>query len=107
MTPMRLLCVDWTKTLFTTSSPSESLSTKTTRSDLRDSRKMPGVTFETSSRLSSSRWYSTLCACDQGERPNESTAQMTATGSANCSTGFTQAPSDKPEVNHTVISLSR
>src|SRR6266849_1760325 len=104
MTPMRLFCVDWTKTLFTTSSPSESLSTKKTRSELRDSRNMPGVTLETSSRLSSNRWYSTLCAWDQGEMASESTAQMTDTGRANCSTGFTQAPSDRPEVNHTFIS---
>jgi hypothetical protein len=42
--------------LFTTSSPSEILSTKKTRSALRDSRKIPGVTLETSSRLSRSFW---------------------------------------------------
>ena len=38
---------------------------------------------------------------------SESNAQMRDTGSANCSTGFTHAAIDRPEVNHTVISLSR
>ena len=44
---------------------------------------------------------------DQGESTSESSAQITTTGSANCSTGFTHAASESPDVNHTVISLSR
>src|SRR5690349_24891330 len=107
MTPMRLFWDDCTKMLFTTSSRSESLSTKNTRSALRDSTNTPGVTLETSSRLASRRWYSTLCACDQGATTIESSAHMRATGSANWSTGFTQAAIESPDVNHTVISLSR
>ena len=59
-------------------------------------RNTPGVTLETSSRLSSRRWYSTLCACDHGATTSESTAQITATGSANCSTGFTHAADRQP-----------
>ena len=93
--------------LFTTSSRSESLSTKNTRSELRDSWKTPGRMAETSSFASSSRWYSALCSCDHGESTSESSAQMNATGRLNCSTGFTHAAIDNPEVNHTVISLSR
>src|SRR3954471_17391157 len=104
---MRLFCDDWTKMLFTTSSRSESLSTKNTRSELRDSRNTPGVTLETSSRLSSSLWYSALCASDHGESQSESTPQIAATGSANCITGRTHEAIERPEVNHTVISLSR
>jgi len=107
MTPSRPCWLDCTKTLFTTLSRSESLSTKNTRSAERDSRKTPGVTAETSSRLSRMRWYSRLCACAQGPNPSDSTAQTTEIGTANCSTGFNQALIDRPELNHTVISLSR
>src|SRR5258706_641484 len=106
-TPSRSFWVDCTNTLLTTSSRSESLSTKKTRSAVRDSRNTPGVTLETSSRLSSSRWYSALCACDHGESTNESSAQTSATGKLNCSTGRIQAATESPDVNHTVISLSR
>ncbi len=107
ITPRRLACVDCTKTLFTTSSRSESLSTKKTRSAWRDSRKTPGVTAETSSRLSSRRRYSRLCASDHGDTASESTPQTSARGSAKRSTGFTHAAMERPDVNHTVISLSR
>src|SRR5689334_20751814 len=107
ITPRRLFCVDCTKMLFTTSSRSESLSTKNTRSELRDSRKTPGVTLETSSRLSSKRVYSLLCAMAHGESHRDSTPQITAIGSENCSTGFTHEAIESPDVNHTVISLSR
>ena len=65
------------------------------------------MTLETSSRLARRRWYSTLCACAQGVIAIESSAHTSATGSANCSTGFIHAAIDRPEVNHTVISLSR
>jgi hypothetical protein len=74
---------------------------------LRDSRKTPGVTLETSSRLASSRTYSLLCASAQGVTAMESSAHTAATGSANCSTGLIHAAIESPEVNHTVISLSR
>src|SRR6185436_6989384 len=104
---MRLFWVDCTKMLFTTSSRSESLSTKKTRSALRDSTNTPGVTLDTSSRLASRRWYSTLWAWDHGATTSDSSAQISATGSANCSTGLTHAAIDRPELNHTVISLSR
>jgi hypothetical protein len=68
---------------------------------------MPGVTIEISSRLSRRRRYSRLCDSDQGEIASDSAAQTRAIGSANCSAGFTHAAIDSPEVNHTVISLSR
>src|SRR4051812_11658736 len=103
---MRLFCVDCTNTLFTWSSFSESLSTKKTRSDERDSRKTPGVIEETSSRLARSRWYSTLSACAQGATTNERSAHTSATGTVKATTGRTHAAIDKPDVNHTVISLS-
>src|SRR5688572_31248813 len=101
MTPMRLRSVDCTKTLLTSLSPSESLSTKNTRSELRDSRNTPGVTLETSSRLASRRWYSWLCSCAHGVMASESSAHTSATGIANCSTGLTHAAIESPEVNHT------
>src|SRR4051812_49714634 len=101
---MRPFCDDCTKMLLTTSDRSESVSTKKTRSELRDSWNTPGRTLETSSRLSSSRWYSTLCACDHGAAASDSNAATSETGIANRSTGLIHAAIDRPEANQTVIS---
>ena len=65
------------------------------------------MTLETSSRLARSRWYSTLSACAHGETHTESSAHTSAIGIENCSTGLIHAAIESPEVNHTVISLSR
>ena len=82
-------------------------STKNTRSALDDSRKLPGDTWETSSREASFSRSSALFCSAQGDRNSDSSATTKTIGNAKRSTGEIHAVSGRPAENHTIISESR
>ena len=98
---------EWRKTLRMVPSNVLMLSTKTTRLARRNSRKSPGVIRLISSRDSSWRSYSSLRCSAHGERKSDRTRIATKNGAPNQRIGRSHAVSPWPEVNQTIISLSR
>jgi len=82
-------------------------STKNTRSRERDSPNTPGSTRATSSRASTRLRYCSLMRTAQGAITIDRVAISATSGSANVSTGRTQAASDSPALNQITISESR
>ena len=60
-----------------------------------------------SARASSWRWYSSLRGAAQGDRNSDKTRIAAKNGALNHRIGRRQAVSPTPEVNQTIISLSR
>src|SRR5437764_7895161 len=107
LTPPLPCCTDETNTFCTSLVWPETDSTKYTRSLLAVSPKTPGVTRETSSRVSSLEEYCAAICAAQGEMKSESAPLTAMSGRANSITGFSHAVSDRPEQNQITISESR
>ena len=107
MIPFLRCWTEFTNTFCTMVASPDMDSTKKTRSLLLDSPNTPGLTLDTSSRLSTLTRYSSLFWTAHGEMKMESAAITATSGPANIMTGFTHAAKDRPELNQMTISESR
>src|SRR5688572_670304 len=107
LTPVRFCCTELTKMFCTALESPDTDSTKNTRVRLAVSPNTPGVTRDTSSRVSSLEAYWPAICAAHGEMNTESAAITAICGSANISTGLSQAVSGCPALNQITISESR
>src|SRR6185295_9226441 len=107
LTPLRFCCTELTKMFCTALESPDTDSTKNTRWRLAVSPNTPGLTRETSSRVSSLLAYWPAICAAHGEMKSESAAITAICGSANSITGLSQAVSGWPAPNQITISESR
>src|SRR5712692_4230011 len=107
LTPVRFWYTEATNTFCTVFEPSETDSTKYTRSLLEVSPNTPGLIRVTSSRDSRRLPYCPAICAAHGDMNSDSAAISTICGSANSITGLSQAVSESPEPSQITISESR
>src|SRR5919109_4291746 len=107
LTPLLLWCVELTKMFCTALESPDTDSTKNTRLRCAVSPNTPGVTRDTSSRMSILEAYCAAICAAHGEMKSESAAITAICGSANSTTGFNHAVSGWPAPNQITISESR
>src|SRR5919109_4165914 len=107
LTPLFVPCTELTKMFCTALESPDTDSTKNTRVRFEVSPNTPGVTRDTSSRVSSFEVYWPAICAAHGEMKSESAAITAICGSANSITGLSHAVSGWPAPNQITISESR